>query len=182
LPQNPRFMLCSDTRRIPLSKGLFALVDECDFDWLRQWKWSAVGTVKYGFYAIRGVGGRKNRRYEYMHRVILSADDSTIVDHRNGNKLDNRRRNLRLGNQSHNGGNAVKHALRKRRTSRFKGVCWDKSRSRWHARITVNRRGRFLGRFLDEAEAASCYDQAAREVFGKFACLNFPRPGERGAL
>ena len=60
------------------------------------------------------------------------------------------------------------------KTSRFKGVCWDKSKGKWQAGITINRRYIFLGRYADETDAARAYDAAALAAWGEFARLNFP--------
>jgi hypothetical protein len=59
-------------------------------------------------------------------------------------------------------------------TSRFKGVCWDKRRERWIAYIKKEQVSRYLGRFDGEIAAAEAYDEAARELFGEHARLNFP--------
>ncbi len=91
------------------------------------------------------------------------------VDHENGNGIDNRRANMRLGTSSQNGAN--------RRTvtphsSRFKGVCWDKRRGMWRARIGYDGKKIGIGWFEDEVEAARAYNKKAVEKFGRFAALN----------
>jgi hypothetical protein len=100
------------------------------------------------------------------------------VDHANGDGLDNRRANLRPASQLLNARN-----LRKRQgtSSRFKGVCRLPD-GRWQANIRINGHSRHLGWFVDEEAAAGAYDNAARELFGEFAAVNFPQLGERGAL
>jgi hypothetical protein len=73
--------------------------------------------------------------------------------------------------------------MRKSRgTSRFKGVWWHAENAKWYAGVTIGGRRRWLGYHVDEADAARAYDTAARRHFGEFASLNFPLPGERGAL
>lgn len=98
-----------------------------------------------------------------MHREIVDAPE---VDHRNGDRVDNRRANLRAATHLQNCQNA-----RPKGQSRFKGV--SRYRERWHARIKVPGRRIDLGSFHDEESAARAYDVAAREHFGEFARLNF---------
>ena len=159
-------------RWIPLTRGMFALVDEADFAWLNQWNWCA----KEGwntFYAKRKDGAG---RIVDMHRVIaglVAAERSLKTDHRNGNGLDNRRRNLRTCTNAENGQNQRKHCDN---TSGFKGVSFDKSRCLWAARVRVAGVDRHLGRFATAIAAARAYDAAAARFHGSVAKLNFGGP------
>jgi len=99
-----------------------------------------------------------------------------MVDHRNGNGLDNRRANLRPATKSQNGANRLIAASNK---SGFKGV--DLKKGRWRAQIKVVGSKIHLGYFDLAEEAARAYDMAAIEAFGEFATLNFPSPGQRSA-
>jgi len=156
-------------KEIELSKGQHALVDEVDFEWLNQWKWSASvqtgGGEKYR--AVRVFVRDGKQKSMLMHRAILQAPPHMLVDHINRNPLDNRRENLRLtghlGNALNRGGNV------KGKTSRFKGVYWQKDISRWRARF----RKKYLGTFTDEVEAAQAYDRAATAYDAVFAYVNF---------
>lgn len=96
------------------------------------------------------------------------------IDHINRDKQDNRFENLRIATSSENKGNQVKHDSRAGRafTSRYKGVCWSRDRSRWIAQISIEGKTRRLGRFEDEKEAACAYNRAAQAYFGEFAVLN----------
>ncbi len=105
-----------------------------------------------------------------MHRFILDAPDGAVVDHINGNALDNRRANLRLCTPTENAYNKRK---RPGTVSQYKGVSWDSRNQRWMSQLTFKNRHLFLGRFDDEQEAARAYDVAARKHFGEFANLNF---------
>jgi hypothetical protein len=110
-----------------------------------------------------------------MHRVILKASERTEVDHINGNKLDNRRENLRVATKSQNLGN---QKIRSTNTSGFKGVNWKqwrkiRSSGAWTARISVGSKRIHLGYFSTAEEAARAYDSAAQQYFGEFAKLNF---------
>jgi len=107
-----------------------------------------------------------------------------VVDHRSGDRLDNRRQNLRVASRPQNSQNAIKPRRGSRTgkapTSTFKGVHRRPS-GQWTASIRVDGKLRILGTFQDETEAALVYDAAAREVFGAFACVNFPQGAERPA-
>jgi hypothetical protein len=161
------------TREIPLTRGLVALVDDEDYDWLTQWKWQAMCAGR-NFYASRDVrvGPRcLNQRVRIlMHREVVGVGPEMEVDHRNLRTLDNRRENLRAATRAQNVRNRNSH---RGSTSRFKGVFWDTQYSAWHARIVVDGKVTFLGRFRDEIEAAKAYDVAAIIQFGEFARPNF---------
>ena len=103
-----------------------------------------------------------------MHTLIIGLG----ADHINGDKLDNRRENLRHATNAQNNANRKKS---EGTSSKYKGVRWDKSRSKWMAALEHNHKSRTLGRFDNEEVAARCYDLAASEVFGEFAKLNFPK-------
>lgn len=156
-------------KKIPLTQGKYAIVDDDMFDYLNQWKWYAW---KHGntWYALRNTGRKPNRSNERMHRVIMNARKTQEVDHINGDGLDNRRCNLRLCTRSQNMGNVKAY---KNSSSRFKGVSWNKINKNWRAYIRVNGKMLNLGSFKSEIEAAKAYDNKAIEVFRTFACLNF---------
>jgi hypothetical protein len=106
-----------------------------------------------------------------MHREIMQAPPGKVVDHINGNRLDNRKCNLRLCTRRQNLRNAAK---RPGCQSQFKGVSFDRRHNRWFATIWFEGRSISLGSFLDEVEGARAYDRAALELFGEYAWLNFP--------
>ena len=104
-----------------------------------------------------------------MHRFILGARKGEIVDHRNGDGLDNRRDNLRLCVGKENQGN---RRLSKNNKSGYKGVCLDNRRGQWVATIYKNRKPIYLGSFNSAIDAANAYDNAAIGYFGDFALTN----------
>lgn len=105
-----------------------------------------------------------------MHRLILDNPDKNI-DHINRDKLDNRRCNLRLANQSQNNANSKGRIGRK---SEYRGVTWSITRGKWMPRISLHRRCIHLGMYDTEEEAAHVYDSAALYYFKDFASPNFP--------
>ncbi len=169
-----RFRFGYSFRKIPLTHGKFAIVDEIDYDELNQFKWCAV---KYGrtFYARR-CGRVKNTNGKQfstkMHRQIMKLPPDLCVDHINHNGLDNRRANLRAASQAQNNVNRRKQTGTY--SSKYKGVIFSKRDRKWQAYIMQKGKHYFLGSFEDEEAAARAYDQKAKELFGQYACLNFP--------
>lgn len=157
-------------KRIKLTQGKVALVDDEDYEWLNQWKWYA-SEGRNTFYAFRtGQVCGKNTAIQ-MHREILGLTlyDGKHTDHIDHNGLNNLKSNLRIctTQQNHYNQNPRKG------TSRFKGVCWRKKLKKWSAQIQYKNRQTFLGYFLKEINAALAYDAKARELFGEFAKPNF---------
>lgn len=149
-------------REIPLTKGYVALVDAADFDWLRGFSWQ-VHERPHTQYATGRVGGRMER----MHRVILGAGSGVIVDHIDGNGLNNTRANLRFCTAAENARN-----MGCKNPAGLKGV--RPRQDKWRAAIWLDGRQRSLGTFASVEEAARAYDAAAVSAYGDFARLNFP--------
>jgi hypothetical protein len=158
------------------ARGRVALVDLGDYDFVMGHRWHvretdpvAPGRRPTGPYAVADIyqGGGKSRSIT-MHGLIMGQ---VYIDHENHNTLDNRRANLRPATPAQNGANARKNPGK---TSRYKGVFWDRVRSCWSAKVMANRQTLSLGRYAREADAALAYDIAAREAFGEFALTNFP--------
>lgn len=153
------------TREIPLTQGKVALVDDDMYDYLMQWKW-CLGKG----YAIRFSGRKNGKKNLPMHHHVIEVPVGMECDHRDGNRLNNQRANLRVATHAQNQCNIAPY--RKDKTSQYKGV--RRNRNRWQALIKVNQVTFLLGRFDDQEEAAKAYDQAAKLHFGEFAYLNFP--------
>lgn len=156
-------------KQIPLTRGMFALVDDADFESVNQFKW-CVQKSKKSFYAVRAVrrsDGKKS--LQYLHRFLISI--KSRLDHRDGDGLNNQRHNLRPATCAQNGANRKKTSGG---TSAFKGVHWTAANKPWQSRIQINGEREHLGNFESEQDAARAYDIAAKEKFGEFAKLNFP--------
>ena len=136
-------------------KDNIILVSDKDFKKIKTFKWYIN---KMGYVA------NDSKPRKLMHRFIMDFPKSNI-DHKNGNKLDNRRSNLRLCNQSENTANATK---RKTNTSGYKGVSWDKKAKKWSVFTTKNYKHIFGGYFDDIELAAKRYKELAHQVHGKF--------------
>lgn len=139
--------------------GKVALVDDEDFIKVNDFKW-----YRSGKYPVRSLGKRPNRTKISLHRFLMNPNKKMMVDHINGNGLDNRKSNLRICTNSQNIMNAKKS---EQRSSKYKGVCRNTARP-WRAYI-----GRkILGSFATEKEAAQAYNSAAKKIYGDFARLN----------
>lgn len=151
---------------VPLTKGLFALVDDCDMPIVDQWYWTSLLRPGRSHYAFR----RQNGVTIYLHRFIMNAPTGMEVDHRDGNGWDCRRLNLRLCTHGQNQHNYSKCS--RPTTSIFKGVHFCASEQMWIARLKLNGVSRFIGKFESETEAAMAYDAASIVTFGQFAKPN----------
>ncbi len=160
-------------KRIPLSQGKFAIVDDEDYDWLSKYKWNLCG--EEGRYYGKRSGprnGKGNQTTIMLHREILglSPGDSIYADHIDHDTLNCRKANLRICTASQNRMNTLKHTHHKGRktTSDYKGVTRS-SGGKWS--VTVS--GQYVGLFDDQLHAAYAYDKKAREIHGQFAHCNF---------
>lgn len=159
-------------KRVPLTQGYFALVDDGDYARVARYNWCAQVTPR-AVYAHHGVKRNGKWTTEKMHAFILGVAASSI-DHEDHDGLNNQRHNLRPASRKQNGGNRRKQSTPA--SSVFKGVIWIGYK--WRARIRINNKLIDLGVFTDEAEAALAYDAAALKHFGEFAHVNFSIGGE----
>jgi hypothetical protein len=158
-------------KKIKLTQGKFAIVDDEDFEFLNQFKWYAKRD-RTTFYAVRNGGKRPNRVMVQMHRVIMNCPDIMAVDHLDSNGLNNQKSNLRVCTEADNHRN---QKMPSNNTSGYKGVVWHESTKRFTAQICVNSKQIYLGSFGVGEEAAKAYDDAAIKYRGEFARLNFPK-------
>lgn len=166
---------------LPVECGRVTLLDWDDVEtvggadlWLMH---IGVERTPYVSVSLRGA------RIGTLHRLLLKVGDGVWVDHRNGDTLDNSRKNIRACSPSQNAMNR-----RKPRAGRYGpvtgsiykgvGLLAKALHPTWYAKISR----RHIGSYATEIEAAHAYDDAARREFGEFAALNFASPGERSAL
>lgn len=153
------------TKRIKLTQGKFALVDDSDYEYLNQFKWH----VDSYNYAVRTVWVKEQKsKHIKMHRELLKTP--LFVDHIDGNGCNNQRKNLRSCTRAQNLQNRGKN---KNNTHGYKGVSLDKRRvhqkNPFKAEIMVNRKKRYLGSFSTAKEAHRAYKEAAKKYHGEFA-------------
>lgn len=163
-------------RLVPLTRGLFAKVDDQDYERVAALSWYArfVKTKSRTiFYATRTqrIPNSTQKVTIHMHSFILNYDGCDVIDHFDDDGLNNQRSNLSVIPQSYNLARARKQAGR---SSPFKGVSWYPLRDKWRVRVKLNGIEHFVGYFSSEVDAATAYNFAALGLFGEFARMNIP--------
>lgn len=181
--------ITTKTKRIKLTQGKYAFIDEGDFELVSKHKWfyrkSGRTNGKNGYaetaiynkekYLIAKKEG--HHRYNdslFMHNLIMQPPKGMVVDHIDRNGLNNCRENLRVVTHSENYHNYPK----KKGRSIFKGVHYFerlKNTKPWQSGTTVNGKSVYWGTFKTEIEAAKMYDKKIQEIYGSNAILNFPK-------
>lgn len=161
---------------VPLSRERgWTLISEEDLPSVALYKWTlnTKGRENRTHYAKTDTRTATGKRSLSLHRYLMSPADDLMVDHINGDGLDNRRDNLRICTLAENRRNERKRIPTDgKASSPFKGAIWDAERNLWQGRINIAGATTNLGRFSDEQDAALAYDIAAKKAFGPFARLN----------
>jgi predicted DNA-binding transcriptional regulator AlpA/DNA-binding XRE family transcriptional regulator len=165
--------------RVPIRTGkgrMEALIDADDLHLVegKHWNYSEK-TDDYGSYGLVVLSTTKGRTKPLKQFITGVSGVRWRIRHANGDFLDCRRENLvvlDIAQQSY-GNKKIKMRAGYETTSKYKGVCWDDRRGKWLAQINKEGVHKHLGRFDDEIDAAEAYDNAARELFGEHAFLNF---------
>lgn len=165
-------------KKIKLTKGKTALVDDEDFAEINKMKWHSVSPNKNNlFYAYSRIYKEgKSLAIVCMHRHILGLKkgQKIVVDHIDGDGLNNQKNNLRFCTNKQNLVNRKTGKLAKT-TSKYKGVFKNTSFNKypWFSQIKVDERVIYLGSFQKEEDAARTFDKASIVAHGEFAKLNF---------
>lgn len=158
-------------KKIPLSQGKFAIVDDNDFEDVNRYKWYFNNG-----YAVRGVyvgtiDGKSKTRRVYMHKFILGSISGMVTDHVNRDSLDNRKSNLRHCTIHQNGMN--QKINRSNNKSGFRGVYKNMRSKKWTAVISIKGQPtKHIGNFETPELASKAYNRVAEEAFGEFAVVN----------
>lgn len=147
----------------------YVLVDDDSCETLSGFRWY-LGKTGYAFRSkhLGYINGKKRATTVMMHRIIANArGGKTLVDHINGNKLDNRKSNLRICTHLEN--NRNQRCLSKNNKSGYKGVSWNKRRGKWCAQIRFNGKVKFIGYFGDILMARDAYVKKSLELFKDFS-------------
>lgn len=146
---------------IELTQGQVAKVDDEDYEEINNHIWYAWWSEDTkSFYAVRNEGKRGSRTSIKMAREIMNAPPNLLVDHINGDTLDNRKENLRIVTRRQNAQN-----IHKRKSSKYPGVHWDAVNAKWCAKLKVGDKHIWLGRHSIESDAYNAYIDACR-VYG----------------
>ena len=140
-------------RTIELTNGMLSTIDDVDFERFSCMRWF------YNGYASTQVNGRTTS----LHRLIMNAMPGTEIDHINGDKLDNRRENLRFVTRSQNMQNV--RTLRSDSTTRVRNVFIEKRTGRYVVRVQLNGRSYYCGSFILLNDAAEVAKQSRRKYF-----------------
>lgn len=147
-------------KKIPIGRNQFAIVDDEDYEKVSQYNWHTMGSSKQTyFYAATKVR---------MHRLVMDAPPGLMVDHINGDTLDNRKSNLRLCTNSQNQQNTGSRGG----TSKYKGVSFRKRSNKWIAAFRFDGKPYYCGVWDTEEDAARAVDKKRGEVCGDFASKN----------
>jgi hypothetical protein len=157
-------------KKIQLTQGKIALVDDDLFDYLNSFNWSvnnSGGRSQYAMRKFRDTDGRWKALK--MHHVVLGKPKGRMeADHIDGNSLNNQRKNLRWATKSQNQHNRFKQ---KNNTSGYKGVTQYRRTGRWVSRVQVENKRIVLGTFETAKEAGKAYAEYVKKNLGGFARL-----------
>lgn len=151
-----------------IRKGI-ALVSPEDYDKVSQYSWHQNN---YGY--VMACIDKKNKS---LHRFVMNAEEDDLIDHKNNNKLDNQRGNLKFSDSSKNG---LNRKIKEDKFSKHKGVFYRKNRQKYYAEIVIKGVKYFLGSFKNEVDAAETIDKfLIYKKLDEHVKLNFPEKKDR---
>ena len=139
-------------------------IDGESFEKINKYTWY-IQKIGKNYY----VASRTSGKFVYMHRLIMGYPENKCIDHINGNGLDNRIENMRICTHAENQRN---QRIQKPKSSKYKGVYFNKQYKKYMSKIMINNKTINLGIFDNELDAAKAYNEAALKYHGEFACLN----------
>jgi hypothetical protein len=157
---------------ITISKKFISLIDDEDAPKIRGF---GLHVNSKGYVEIRWQedGSLKSM---LLHRLVFGECSGKMIDHINGNPLDNRKQNLRAVTRAENQQNSK---LYKSNTTGRKGVIWHVAARKYNARIQVNGKRINLGYFDTAEEASTAYESASKKYHGQYARTNHFGTGGR---
>jgi len=159
-------------KKIELTQSKYAFVSDEDYDRLSEFSWFIDSRNGYACRNITVSYRPAKQRKVFMHREVLClpiiTEKNRYVDHIDGNRLNNQRNNLRVATTKDNAGNRFNST----NSSGYKGVTWNKRSKKWNAQIKKDGKSINLGYFVEILNAATIYNNAAKEYYGEFAYLN----------
>lgn len=135
-----------------------AIIDKDDYDKVKDYKWC----IKEGYVMTRRKSDRKSI---FLHRLIIENSNSEVIDHINGNPLDNRKCNLREATSQQNNFNMTNEG---QGNNNRRGTTFNKNSGKWMAYIGVNNKRIHLGYFDTEEEAIKAREEAEIKYFGEY--------------
>jgi len=157
---------------IPVKSEKYGLkhffIDGEDFEKVKGFTWS-INHKRDNAVVSKTKG--KDRKGIKLHRLIMGADENSIVDHKDGNPLNNQKENLRICDRTENNCNR-KISILESKTSKYKGVSFKSEQKKYIAQIQISGIKKHIGYFDNEIEAAKAYNKSAIKLHGEFARLN----------
>jgi hypothetical protein len=151
---------------IKLTNGGEAFVDDEDFERLSKYTWRRKDDGRTSYAKAYGGGGRKNRITLLMHRKLMEVPRGVVIDHVDGNGLNNQKNNLRVCTCEQNHWN--RHRLNSNNTSGYRGVSWDKKTNKWLVRVGYDGKRVYGGLFENRDSAVVVYKKITSELYGEY--------------
>ena len=158
-------------KKIKLTQGEYALVDDEDYDKFSKIKWyvfRACPTLNYAMCSKKQQNG-KFRNFNMSREVMMNVPKGMVVDHIDGNGLNNQKKNLRIATTSQNGMNRKDNC---NNTSGHRGVCYNKKNKKWQAQTMSMGKPVYLGMYDDILEAAKAYKEYAKKNYKQYRRIN----------
>jgi len=155
---------------IKLTQGFSATIDDNMEERVSYFRWCVQeSTPDIRYYAVTNMWKGSKELKLYMHQLIMGTPIDKVIDHKNGDGLDNRVENLRICSYQQN---SLNSRCRSGCTSKYRGVSWYKFYNKWTVYISINRKHTSIGNFENEVDAALAYNEKAIKYHGEFARLN----------